>query len=71
MGQQEVTTFLEKNRNKWFTSRQITKKLKVSAGSVMSSMKKLRQSNLVRFKKIIVDSNVYGRRKIFVPYIFL
>lgn len=66
MGQQEVITFLKKNKNEWFTSRQITKKLKVSTGSVMSSMKKLRDSNIVRFRTIQVDFIIYGRRKIFV-----
>jgi len=43
MGQQEVFTFLKKNRNKWFTSRQIADKLKASYGSVSVSIMKLRR----------------------------
>ena len=30
MGQQEVFAFLERNRNKWFTTRQIAERLKAS-----------------------------------------
>ena len=50
MGQQEVYTFLRKNRNKWFTSKEIANKLKSSLGSVTTCLKKLRDSSSVSFK---------------------
>ena len=62
MGQQEVFTFLEKNRNKWFTSRQIADKLKVSYGSVVTSIMKLRQSEQIRFKNNKTVIKIQGRR---------
>ena len=50
MGQQEVYTFLKKNRNKWFTSKEIAHKLKASLGSITTCLKKLRDSSAVSFK---------------------
>jgi len=47
MGQQEVYDFLKKNKNAWFTSKEITKKLSISLGSVTTSLKKLRQSGVL------------------------
>lgn len=61
MGQQEVFTFLEENRNKWFTSRQIADKLEASYGSVSVSIMKLRQSGQVKFKKSKQRTKTYGR----------
>lgn len=50
MGQQEVYDFLCKNKGKWFTSREISEKLKVSIGSVTMSLKKLRKTNIIKYK---------------------
>ena len=50
MGQQEVYDFLKKEKNKWFTSKEIAKKLKISLGSVTMSLKKLRQSEILHHK---------------------
>ena len=50
MGQQEVYTFLRKNRTKWFTSKEIANKLNASLGSVTTCLKKLRDSSAVSFK---------------------
>jgi len=61
MGQQEVFTFLKKNRNKWFTSRQIADKLKVSYGSVSVSLMILRQSEQIKFKKNKLRTKTPGR----------
>ncbi len=61
MGQQEVFTFLEKNRNKWFTSRQVADKLKASYGSVCVSIMKLRMSGQIKFKKSKLRTKTYGR----------
>jgi biotin operon repressor len=47
MGQQEVYDFLKKNKTMWFTSKEITKKLKISLGSITTSLKKLRQSGIL------------------------
>ena len=66
MGQQEVFTFLSKNRNKWFTSRQIADKLKTSYGSVSVSIMKLRRSEQIKFKKNKLHTKTHGRVGIFI-----
>jgi len=50
MGQQEVYDFLKKNKNKWYTSRDISEALGVSIGSVTMSLKKLRKTNIIKYK---------------------
>jgi len=50
MGQQEVYDFLKKQKNKWFTSRDISEALEVSIGSVTMSLKKLRKTNIIKYK---------------------
>lgn len=50
MGQQEVYTFLRKNKSKWFTSKEIAHRLSASLGSVTTCLKKLRDSTSVSFK---------------------
>ena len=50
MGQQEVYTFLLENEGNWFTSREISDKLGVSIGSVTMSLKKLRKTNIIKYK---------------------
>ena len=66
MGQQEVFTFLGKNRNEWFTARQIAQRLKLSYGSVVVNLKRLRQSKEIENKIIRTDSQTPGRGKVFV-----
>ena len=65
MGQQEVFAFLKRNRNKWFTTRQMAKRLKASFGSVTTSLKILRESKQVNYKKTIANSQGLGRRAVF------
>lgn len=65
MGQQEVFAFLERNRNKWFITRQIAERLKASFGSVTTSLKIMRESNQINYKKIIANSQGLGRRWVF------
>lgn len=50
MGQQEVYDFLCKNKNTWFTSKEISEALSVSIGSVTMSLKKLRKTNIIKYK---------------------
>ncbi|MBU0616019.1 MAG: ArsR family transcriptional regulator [Nanoarchaeota archaeon] len=50
MGQQEVYDFLNKNRSNWYTSKEITKALNISIGSVTMSLKKLRQSGILHYR---------------------
>lgn len=64
MGQQEVSVFLRKHRNKWFTSRQIAEKTNASFGSVVVNLKRLRQSRQIHHKKIRLNSLPF--RKVFV-----
>jgi len=51
MGQQEVYTFLKMNKKKWFFSKDISKKLNVSIGSVTNCLKKLRENRAINFKE--------------------
>lgn len=51
MGQQEVYDFLKENQKGWFNSKEISKKQKVSVGSVINSLKKLRNSGAISFKE--------------------
>lgn len=51
MGQQEVYSFLKRNKNKWFSSKEISKGLGVSLGSVMTSLKRLRESRAIDFRE--------------------
>jgi len=50
MGQQEVYTFLKRNKSKWFTSKDIANKLNSSLGSITTCLKKLRDSSAINFK---------------------
>jgi len=50
IGQQEVYDFLTHHKGKWFTSRDVSEQLNVSIGSVTMSLKKLRKTNLIKFK---------------------
>lgn len=51
MGQQEIYDFLKNNKGHWFTSRILSKRLGISIGSVTMSLKKLRKTNIIEFKK--------------------
>lgn len=51
MGQQEVYNFLKNNKSKWFLSKEISKKLGVSIGSVTNCLKKLRENKAVIFSE--------------------
>ncbi len=50
MGQQEVYDFLMKNPDHWYTSKQISEQLIVSIGSVTMSLKKLRKTNIIKYR---------------------
>ena len=49
MGQQEVYSFLRRNKKKWFFSKDISKKLGVSIGSVTNCLKKLRENKAINY----------------------
>ena len=51
MGQQEVYIFLKRNKSKWFLSKDISKRLETSIGSVTNCLKKLRKNNAIKFKE--------------------
>ena len=61
MGQQEVYDFLRKNKSKWFTSKEITKMLKISLGSVTTSLKKLRQTGIL-YSRFTGNRHLYQYR---------
>ncbi len=50
MGQQEVYDFLMKNPDSWYTSKEISEQLVVSIGSVTMSLKKLRKTNIIKYR---------------------
>lgn len=59
MGQQEVYSFLLKNKNKWFTSKEIANNLDSSISSVTTALKKLRKTEYIKFKKSLNHTNTY------------
>ena len=61
MSQEEVFNFLKKNRNRWFTVRQVAERLKVSYGSICSNLARLRLSEQVKFKNNKTSSKSPGR----------
>ena len=50
MGQQEVYDFLKKHAGKWYTSKEISRMLKTSIGSVTNNLAKLRKRGEISFK---------------------
>ncbi len=59
MGQQEVYDFLKAHPIEWFTSKEISKGINISIGSVSVCLKKLRKNNEVQYKAI---GNKGGKR---------
>jgi hypothetical protein len=59
MGQQEVYSFLTKNKNKWWASKKIADHMDASLGSVTTTLTKLRKRNDILFKKSKVKTNAY------------
>ncbi|UCE74183.1 MAG: winged helix-turn-helix domain-containing protein [Methanomassiliicoccales archaeon] len=52
MGQQEVYDFLKAHPIEWFTSKEISKGVNISIGSVTVCLKKLRENDEVKYKAI-------------------
>jgi len=65
MGQQEIYTFLNKNKHKWFDSKEIAKKLKISSGSITTSLKRLKESKFIFFRKKKRGAWPKSRRKVY------
>jgi len=59
MGQQEVYDFLKKNKNKWWTSKQISEKIDASIGSVTTTLTKLRKRKDGNYKMSKEKTNMY------------
>ena len=59
MGQQEVFNFLSKNKNKWWSSKEIAAKLDASVGSVTTTLTKLRKRKEILYKMSPVKTNMY------------
>ena len=68
MGQQEVYDVLKryKNGTKWLSTREIADKLKASAGSTITSLKKLRESNVISFKYEKRPTKLGGKKLVYV-----
>ena len=59
MGQQEVYDFLKKNKDTWFSSKEIAEKLEASVGSVTTTLAKLRKQKDIKFKRSLKKRNMY------------
>jgi len=66
MGQQEVYDLLRKYKNRWLSAREMIDKLKTSPGSVITSLKKLREDNVVSFKFERRPSKHGGKKRVYV-----
>jgi hypothetical protein len=58
MSQEDVAGFLKKHNGSWFGSRDISKHLNISIGSVQSNLRKLRKSDMVLHKRDISIPNL-------------
>ena len=56
MGQWEIYGFLNKNRKKWFTIKQLSERLGASSGSVASCVKRLQKTDLLACKTVKLES---------------
>ena len=52
LGQSDVREFLEKNKEQWFSVKEIASSLDVSTSSVQNNVQKLRQWDWVEYKRI-------------------
>lgn len=65
MGQQEVYSLLKRYKNKWFSSKEVADKLKLSSGSVTVSLQKLKKQNLV-YCKLSGTTKSTNKRKFYI-----
>ena len=63
MGQQETYNLLKRYKHKWFSSKEVANKLKLSPGSITVSLQKLRKQNLIYCK---LKKTKSAKRKIYV-----
>ena len=50
MSQDDVYTLLKKHKGQKFTTKQLSKRLGISTGSVTTNCNRLRRGNMIRFK---------------------
>jgi transcription initiation factor IIE alpha subunit len=66
MGQGEIFNFLKNNEDMWFTNRQIAEKIGASLLSVRRTLKVMRDTNQIEYKKkISKDFHKLTKRKVF------
>lgn len=51
MGQQDIIEYLDTHKGKWYSSHELSKSLGISIGSITMSLKKLRKSEMVKYKR--------------------
>ncbi len=61
MGQSDILEFLKKNKDKWFTSKEISELMGCGHSSIYQLLKKLRRSGLILFRQ--VEFNYSTREK--------
>ncbi len=59
MGQQEIYDFLRKYKSTWYNSREVCQKMNVSIASATTALKKLRESEVIHFKKDPQRTNAF------------
>lgn len=52
MGQQDIYDYLKRHAGRWFCSQELADCLGISIGSVTMSLKKLRKTDMVDYRKI-------------------
>ena len=65
MGQQEVYNFIKQNKNRWMSSRIISKEMNASLGSVTNNLCKLRKSNIIYYRRKDREIKPAGRKRIY------
>jgi len=68
MGQIEILEFLERNKDKRFTTKEIAAHMPVTRGSVCESMKRMRKMRVVHHETIERHLINKGRRPVMVHW---
>lgn len=55
MGREEIIEYLKSHKGKWFTTTELSRNIGINRRSVIKSIKPLRETEEVKYKKQLVD----------------
>jgi len=68
MSQQEVYSFLKRNKGRWFSIGEIADAIRVQRETVTVNLQRMRKFSEVKEKWVKVDTYSYPRRILFVSF---